>query len=168
MHTSLLPNSFITPRLSLHLLTETDDSFIFSLVNTPGWLNFIGDRNVRSISDARAYIQKIHANENIKYWVVRVNEHLIPAGIITYIKREYLAYHDIGFAFLPAYHNLGYAFEAAKAVITYLSGHSQEPVLATTIKNNVSSIRLLSKCGFILQSEIVVDGRSLLVYGLPQ
>jgi len=44
-----------TPRLVLRLLRETDAEFILQLLNEPGWLRYIGDRNIRSPADARRY-----------------------------------------------------------------------------------------------------------------
>ena len=47
-----------TDRLLIRPLSIVDDDFILELVNSEGWLRFIGDREVGSIEDARAYIQK--------------------------------------------------------------------------------------------------------------
>jgi RimJ/RimL family protein N-acetyltransferase len=147
-----------TTRLLLQPLSLNDAAFVFELVNTQGWLQFIGNRNVHNLEESSHYIQKIMDNPNIQYWVVRLNESSIPIGIVTFIKRDYLEYHDIGFAFLPQYGKNGYAQEATLAILNELRkemAHSQ--ILATTIKDNVRSIQLLEKLGFrfetILQQE---------------
>ena len=44
----------VTERLSLRHLTADDAPFILRLVNEPSWLEFIGDKGVRSLEDARA------------------------------------------------------------------------------------------------------------------
>ena len=49
----------MTDRLFIRPLTITDDNFILELVNTEGWLKFIGNRNVTSPLEAGAYIQRI-------------------------------------------------------------------------------------------------------------
>src|SRR5687768_16703613 len=46
-----------TSRLRLRLLTYDDAAFIVRLMNTPGWLAFIGDRDVRSEEAARSYLR---------------------------------------------------------------------------------------------------------------
>ncbi|OSZ77630.1 hypothetical protein CAP36_14760 [Chitinophagaceae bacterium IBVUCB2] len=163
-----MKSSILTPRLKINPLSTKDNEFIFELVNTPGWLNFIGDRNVRSATDADAYIQKIISNPNILFWVVRLNENEAPLGIISFIKRDYLMYHDIGFAFLPNQTSKGYAYEATKAVLQNVIPEFQlSHILATTVPTNIRSIRLLEKFGFFFESEIEVENKKLLVYGTP-
>ncbi|HWA35135.1 MAG TPA: hypothetical protein VG737_13435, partial [Cyclobacteriaceae bacterium] len=59
-----------TPRLLLRKASVGDSEFFFKLVNSPGWLRFIGNRNVNSSEDAVPYIQKIQSTPNLRYWVV--------------------------------------------------------------------------------------------------
>lgn len=159
-------NFLTTERLLLQPLTTDDAAFIFELVNTEGWLKFIGNRNITSTSEAVAYIQKIVANGNINYWVVKLKETQAAIGIVTYIKRDYLAYHDIGFAFLPQFCKQGYAYEATRVVLHQLvSEHHLSHILATTIPENTSSIRLLKKLGLMFEKEIEADNEKLHVYG---
>ena len=58
-------NGIITERLSLNLLILNDHDFIMRLVNSHGWIEFIGDRNVHSKEDAIAYINKITNTQNL-------------------------------------------------------------------------------------------------------
>ena len=162
-----MQSNFTTQRLLLSSLTLDNDEFILELVNTPGWLRFIGDRNIRSASDAKAYIDKINQNPNLKYWVVELLNGQIPIGIITFIKRDYLEFHDIGFAFLPKYAQSGYAFEATSVILNYLADERiTEHLLATTVPDNTSSIRLLTRLGFVQEQVIEVNEEKLLVYRL--
>jgi ribosomal-protein-alanine N-acetyltransferase len=157
---------FSTQRLLLSSLTLADDEFILTLLNTPGWLRFIGDRNVRTAEDARAYINKINQNPAFTYWVVKLRYKQTPVGIITFIKRDYLEFPDIGFAFLPAYTKSGYAYEATSVILNYLSkGQLFDHLLAITIPGNIDSIKLLTKLGFELEKETETNGEKLLVYG---
>ena len=48
-------------RLFLQRLSENDDQLILELLNTDGWIEFIGNRNIKTTDDAIAYIQKIKA-----------------------------------------------------------------------------------------------------------
>jgi ribosomal-protein-alanine N-acetyltransferase len=162
-----MQSTFTTPRLLLSPLALTHDEFIATLVNTPGWLRFIGDRNIHSAEDAYGYINKITQNPNYQYWVAELKEERIPIGVITFITRDYLEFPDIGFAFLPAYSKMGYAFEATSVVLNYLSAETSfKQLLGITIPGNVDSISLLIRLGFELKSESEVDGEKLLVYGL--
>ena len=45
-----------TNRLIIRRLSPDDAEFIFQLLNEPSWLRFIGDKGVRTVEDARAYI----------------------------------------------------------------------------------------------------------------
>jgi hypothetical protein len=42
-----------TPRLVLRWVTTDDAPFIFELLNEPSFLQYIGDKGVRSLEDAR-------------------------------------------------------------------------------------------------------------------
>jgi [ribosomal protein S5]-alanine N-acetyltransferase len=156
-----------TLRLSLQPLSLKDAAFILELVNTQGWLQFIGNRNISNEDESLHYIQKIMDNNQIQYWVVRLNENSIPIGIVTFIKRDYLAYPDIGFALLPQFGNNGYAQEATSAVLNELKKENTHPkILATTIQNNVRSIQLLTKLGFHFEKIIQQGETELCLYVL--
>ncbi|WP_185151659.1 GNAT family N-acetyltransferase [Chryseobacterium sp. SN22] len=156
-------------RLELSPLTGNDYSFIFELVNAPGWLQFIGDRNIRTEDDAKAYILKINENPQIKYRKVTLRSGKKPMGIITWVKRDYLEYPDVGFAFLPDGAGQGYAFEATRAVL-YSAPEvlRQDRILAITTRENVRSVKLLEKLKFSCDGETEADGKMLLQYSLDQ
>jgi ribosomal-protein-alanine N-acetyltransferase len=156
---------YTTERLSLNALTAEDCDFIQELVNTKGWLQFIGDRNIHSKEDAINYINKINATLNFYYWVVRFIETDEPIGIISFIKRNYLEHFDIGFAFLPQYSGKGYAYEAAKEFLSIVSSKPEHSiVVATTLPENASSIKLLTRLGLDFDKEIEVGSEKLHVY----
>jgi RimJ/RimL family protein N-acetyltransferase len=155
-----LQTSLATDRLTLRPLEVDDDEFIKELVNTEGWLKFIGDRNVHSNQDARVYIQNIISNPEVIYWVVRPKRQNDPIGIITLIKRKELACPDIGFAFLPAVAKNGYAFETANTVLQYVLTTGDIAFLnAITNKENLVSVQLLKRLGFeFIEEKITPTG----------
>lgn len=53
--------------------------------------------------------------------VSNVEKTRVKIGLVTLIKRDYLDFNDIGFAFLPTYFSNGYAYEATKTVLENLS-----------------------------------------------
>lgn len=164
-----MQKSYQTPRLLLVELSEDHSAFIRELVNTEGWLRFIGERNIHDDAAAKAYIRKIQDNPAVTYWVVKHLEDETPIGVVTLIRREYLDHHDIGFAFLPAWSGQGYAFEAARQVLNDIRKETAHRiVLATTLRDNVSSIRLLQKLGFRFEREIEVEQEKLQLYLLAQ
>ncbi|MFM9403748.1 GNAT family N-acetyltransferase [Myroides odoratimimus] len=140
---------YSTDRLQISPLSHADNSFIIELVNTPGWLKYIGNRNVYTAMDAQMYIQSILDNPQYQYWVVNRKEDGKPIGLISLIKRDYLEYHDIGFAFIPTYIGLGYAYEATSFIIKIIREDAKYSTLyATTLPDNKSSIKLLTRLGF--------------------
>jgi [ribosomal protein S5]-alanine N-acetyltransferase len=160
-----MQHTISTQRLTLHLISTDDHLFIQELVNSKGWLAYIGDRNVHSAQDAINYINKIISTNNLFYWVVKLNNTNTPAGIISFLKRSYLPHFDIGFAFLPQFQGFGYAYEAAKEVLKMLSSNPQhQTVLATTVPGNIKSIQLLLKLGLKFEKEIEVEQEKLYVY----
>lgn len=162
-----MQTNYKTERLLLRTLNTADAAFIFELVNTAGWIKFIGDRNVHTNEDAERYIQKILSNADVSYRVVTLQDAKTAVGIVTLIKRNYLHHHDIGFAFLPTYSKQGYAFEASAAVLADLLKSTQhQTILATTLKENVSSIQLLHKLGFSFSKEITNENDSLQLYSI--
>jgi [ribosomal protein S5]-alanine N-acetyltransferase len=158
-----MQHSYHTSRLVLNALTLNDSEFISELVNSPGWIKFIGDRNVRSKEQADEYVSKIIANPVVNYWVVKIQETQIPVGIITFIKRNDLEFPDIGFAFLSRHSKQGYAYEGTQAVLNDVMKDNFH-IIAITVKENLHSIRLLEKLGFRFDREIIREGEALQVY----
>jgi flavin-dependent dehydrogenase len=97
-----MKNKFSTRRLSLDLIKEDDHDFILSLVNTKGWLQFIGDRNVHSKDDSIEYIKRIKNTPDLFYWSVRLKDSKTSIGIISFLKRSYLEHFDIWYLTMAA------------------------------------------------------------------
>ena len=142
-----------TERLTLRELTPDDESFIFTLLNEPSWLKYIGDRGIATPEDARIYIEKgpmaMYARHGFGLYLVALKLTQEPMGLCGLIKRDGLKDVDLGFAFLPAFWGKGYALEAATAVVdhgTNILGIS--PIVAITAQDNVRSGNLLEKLGF--------------------
>ncbi|WP_099365226.1 GNAT family N-acetyltransferase [Sphingobacterium sp. 1.A.4] len=154
-----------TERLTLSPLSEKDAAFVAELLNTEGWVKNIGDRNIRSEKDAREYIQKVNSNPHITYWIVKLKKEGLPIGLVTIIKRDYLPSKDVGFAFLPQFFHKGYAFEATKAVLLALvNSNGLEIILAISLPDNKSSIKLIEKLGLKFEKTINHENSILGVY----
>ncbi len=149
-----------TDRLRLRELTLGDAEFIVRLLNTPGWLQFIGDRNVKSIDDANGYLQKgplasYKANGFGLNLVELRNGH--PIGMCGLLKRESLECEDIGFAFLPEFSGKGYAHEAASCIVDYASETlGLNRLWAIVTPGNQRSLQLLEKLDFQFKKTIVL------------
>lgn len=156
-----------TQRLTIAPITTNDHLFMLELLNTEGWIKFIGDRNVHSPEEAVKYIERILSKPNFMYYVCRLKENNIPIGVISFLQREEMTEPDIGFAFLPAYAKQGFAYEASKRVLDEVRNNGQhKKVVAITLKDNHQSIALLEKLGLSLEGEQVKDGEELYVYSI--
>jgi ribosomal-protein-alanine N-acetyltransferase len=152
-----------TPRLLLRELTADDAPFILTLLNDPAWLQFIGDRGVRSIADAEGYIERgpraSYALHGFGLEIVTLNDSGTPIGICGLLKRDSLPEPDLGFAFLPAYRSQGYAFEAASAARDFGRDRLRLPALLAIVHPaNTPSIRLLEKLGFVFERMTTMPG----------
>jgi RimJ/RimL family protein N-acetyltransferase len=142
-----------TDRLQLRRFGPADAEFILELLNDPSFLRYIGDKGIRTLDDARAYLEhgpiaSYHRRGFGLYLVARRSDST-PLGMCGLLRRDYLPHADIGFAFLPAYCGKGFARESATAVI----GQGREAfgltrLLAVTDVENRDSIRLLERLGF--------------------
>ena len=110
-----------TERLRLRPTAVYDVEFIHVLMNTPKWLQYIGDRNIKTLKDAEKYILDniIPQRERLGYSAYTVikkadNSKMGTCGLYD---REGLEGIDIGFAFLPEYERRGYALEATRALV---------------------------------------------------
>ncbi len=145
-------NPLITERLCLSLLNVGDAPFILKLLNEPGWIKWIGDRKVISISDAENYIlngpmasYQIHGFGLMKVSLRTTNEAI---GLCGLLKRDFLDHPDVGFALLGGYEGNGYALEAANTIIAHLGLFTASRTLyAFTHPLNIRSQLLLRKIG---------------------
>jgi ribosomal-protein-alanine N-acetyltransferase len=148
-----------TERLSLRHLELDDAPFILQLLNDPGWIRYIGDRGVRTVEAAAAYLEARmlaqYARHGYGLWMVEPRGRAEPMGICGLVKRDDLPEPDLGFAFMPAYRGRGYAHESALAVRNHAT-HSLgiRRLLAITSPVNAASARLLEKLGFVSQGQM--------------
>lgn len=141
-----------TERLILRWMSPDDAAFILGLVNEPSWIQFIGDRGVRTMADARDYILNgpVEMVERLGFglYLVELKEDGCSIGICGLIKRDFLDDVDVGFAFLPRYWGQGYAYESAAAVLAYgREVFGLKRIVAITAEDNHRSARLLEKLG---------------------
>ena len=149
-------------RLVLRELSADDPgdvAFVRALVNDPGWLRFIGDRNVHDDDAGRAYVAKMAASyveHGFGFWAVCPKavdgSAAASVGICGFIERATLPIADLGFAFLPAGRGQGWAREAAQLCLHHArTVLGMTEVLAITDPANERSVHLLGSLGFALQ-----------------
>lgn len=142
-----------TSRLQLRQAELSDAGFFLQLLNDAAWLRNIGDRGVRSESDAETYIRNSiwvpHERYGYGMYVMQHKATHSPIGLCGLVKREYLSDPDLGFALLPNFSGQGYAFEAAVGVMSYArAALGIQRLYAIVNRSNDRSIRLLQRLGF--------------------
>ena len=161
-----------TERLTITQFSLEDAAFIMELVNTPTWIENIGERNVRSEKDAQNYLEKGPMKSYLEHgfglYKVALKENNFPIGMCGLIKREMLDDVDIGFAFLPEYEGKGYAFEAASAVMQHARKLNIDRVVAITLPTNIKSVNLLKKLKMKFENRIHFQGeeKELMLYSI--
>jgi RimJ/RimL family protein N-acetyltransferase len=163
-----------TERLALRRLSPADDApFMLDLLNQPSFIQNVGDRCVRTLQEARAYISSGAVASYERYgfglYLAVLKDNGEAAGLCGLVKREGLDDVDIGFAFLPQFWGAGYCTEAASAVKSYARDVvGLKRLVAITVPGNTPSIRVLEKIGFAFERMIrlSVNGEELKLFSM--
>lgn len=148
-----------TERLELLEFTLIDAPFILELLNSPTWIKYIGDRNIKTLADAKQYIQDklidSYQKHGLGLYLVKRKEDNESIGMVGLVNRDTLEDIDVGFGMLPRYAGKGYGYEAAAAVMDYAQHTLKlKRVVAITVPYNEYSIALLKKIGLQFEKMI--------------
>ena len=160
-----------TERLILNLVKLEDAAFILDLYNSPNFIKFIGDRNLRTVEDAENYIKEkflphVEKHGFGSFVIIRKSDNKKVGNIGIYV-RDGLDAPDIGFSFLPEFERKGYGFEASKKLMEIaISEFALKKISAITTKENTSSQKLIEKLGlkYIKIVRLPDDPEDLLYY----
>jgi len=158
-------------RLWLRKVDDADAPFILRLLNEPSWIQYIGDRGVRTLDDARRYIhegpRRMYDAYGLGLFAVTLRGGGPPLGLCGLLQRPELQHPDLGFAFLPEAWGQGFAFEAAAAVLREADAEGRHRrILAIVSPGNDRSVHLLGKAGFAAEGTVTLkpDGEELLLF----
>ncbi|MBX7041803.1 MAG: GNAT family N-acetyltransferase [Ignavibacteria bacterium] len=168
-----MSDTISTERLHLRKLNAGDADFALKLLNTEGWLKYIGDRGVRSVEDAEKYLRSgvlaLYEQHGFGPYGVSLSGSDQLIGFSGLFKRDFLEFPDIGFAFLPEHCGKGYAFESSEAVLNEARNNLKlRKLLAITRKDNFSSAKLLAKLGMSFERMTAYPGETeeLMLYSI--
>ena len=158
-----------TDRLFLSKATLEDAPFIFELLNSPNWIEFIGDREINDLLDAEVYIQNalLNSYKSNGFGMYKITEKASarPLGLCGLLKRDYLDNPDIGFAILPEFEGNGFTTEAAIAVIEFSKSKlGINTITAITTEKNTNSQNVITKIGLEFVEKIKPEEEELLLY----
>ena len=143
----------ITERLIIRPLIPEDAGFVLRLLNTPTYLEFIGDKGVRDLAQAVAYLQDgpMRSYREHGHGICRValRDSGLPIGMCGLLRRDCFQEADLGYAFLPEHTGQGYALEACRAVLAHGERVLGLPtVIAIVNPANERSTSLRERLGF--------------------
>jgi RimJ/RimL family protein N-acetyltransferase len=152
-----------TKRLQLREALLSDASFVFELMNSPKWIQFIGDRGIKTLQDAEEYIHKSlldsYSKNGFGLYIMVLKQTNEKLGLCGLINRPGLDHPDIGFALLAKFERKGYTFEAATNTLKFAKEDLKlTKVLAITHSDNIASQNLLEKIGLTKEKEIRLKG----------
>lgn len=158
-----------TERLVLREFEATDSEFIIKLLNTDGWLRYIGDRYVRDLKQGVEFIEgrlmPSYTEHGFGFYVVESKSTKECLGMCGLVKRDGLENVDIGYAFLPEHFGKGYAYESSLAVVEFAKDKLKLGSLdSITMSINAPSIKLLERLEFSFEKNILLNNEELMLY----
>ncbi|ALR32080.1 MULTISPECIES: GNAT family N-acetyltransferase [Chryseobacterium] len=152
-----------TERLLIRPMSLEDAEFILDLYNRPKFIQYIGDRNIKTVADAENYIKNkfLPQLEKLGYgnYLVLTKEGNHKIGGVGIFEREGLDVVDIGFSLLDEFEGKGYAYEAALKVKSIgMDDFGLKKISAITVKDNYSSQKLIEKLGLKFQKYVTIPG----------
>lgn len=136
-----------TERLSVHPLTDTDESAIIELLTDPVVKKAYMVPDFPTREDAvKLFLRLKNLSQTENRYVAGIyldntligilNETEVTGGTI-----------ELGYAILSRYHNNGYGTEMLSGAISYLFEKGFDEVLTGAFSDNPASIRIMNKCG---------------------
>jgi len=161
-----------TNRLIIKKFKKADASFFLELANSPNWIKYIGDRDLKTEKDAKKYLKNgtIKSYDTFGFGFYKLElktENNKPIGTCGLVKREELDDVDIGFAMLPEYEGMGFGYESSVEILKIAKQkYNLKRIAAITLPTNKSSIHLLEKLGLTLEKKVkpFEDDKELLLF----
>lgn len=160
-----------TNRLLTTKFTENDATFFYKLANSPNWIRYIGDRGLKTVTDAQLYLKedtlKSYTEFGFGFYKLQLKENGELIGTSGLVKRDWLEYVDIGFALLPEYEGKGFGFEASEEILKLAKNQFHlNKILAITLPTNKKSVKLIEKLGLVFEKRVkpFEDDEELLLF----
>jgi RimJ/RimL family protein N-acetyltransferase len=157
-----------TNRLRLRHARLTDAAAMLLLVNEPEFLQNIGDKQVRNLTQAEQYLQNgaiaSYQQHGFGLYLVERLSDNATLGLCGLVQRDYLPQPDVGYALFKEYSGQGYVSEAALAVVAYARNSlNLQKLCAIVSPDNLASKRILAKVGMQAAGQIQLPDSATLV-----
>lgn len=147
-----------TARLRLRTLTLDDAAIYLQVLNTPLFIRWIGDRQIRTEAQAREALAvgplSMQSMRGFSLYLVERKSDGAAIGMCGLIKRDTLDDVDLGYAYLPEYAGQGYASEAAAGVLLHAKSLGLTRVVAITSPGNAASDAVLRRVGMCFEKMV--------------
>lgn len=164
-----------TARLFIRPTRLEDAELVLKMMNTPEFIAFVGDRNVRTNHDAENYIREKHLpqieQKGYGNFTLIERETGKKIGGCGLFHRDGLEVVDIGFSFLPEWYGKGFGYEAASRILKAgFEDFGLQAVSAITVKENIASQKLIEKIGLTYRKTVTLpdDPEELLYYEISK
>ena len=162
-----------TDRLRLRRLTIDDAPLMLAIWNDPGFVQYVGDRGIRSLAEAeeamRDGVLRLYEEFGYGPYAMDRKEGGPAIGICGLFRRDGFDDPDVGFAVLPAFRGKGYVYEAARSVVDYArDGLGVSRLKAIVSPDNAASVAIIRKLGleFEKMHRMPGDEDDVALYGI--
>lgn len=148
-----------TKRLILRKLRNEDKNEIFFLKSNEVVLKYLDNKRHETIDETEKYIDKINNGIGENEWIqwgitLKESDKIIGTICLWNISKENKT-AEVGYELMPEYQGKGIMQEALIAVIKYAIRRIKlKTFIAYTHINNEKSIKLLERCGFVIESDV--------------
>ncbi len=132
-------------------------------MNDPTFIRFIGDKNIKTQTSARVYIEKFMIPHELKHgfstFTIQIKGDLNPIGTCGLYKRPSRSGVDVGFGLLSNFQGLGYGEEAVNRLVQAGFKHfNLRRIESITSPQNKAARKLLEKLKFNLEGLTSLEG----------
>ncbi len=145
-----------TERLILRKATDLDVAVVLELRSSEEINKFVATKRIQNLEEASAFIASCNSlyNQHKRiFWLIEFQNQIIGSIVLHNISKVN-KYAEIGYKLKPKFHQKGFMSEALEKVITFgFKNLALTTIEAFTHKNNIASIALLEKHGFVFLPE---------------
>ena len=152
---------FESERCYIRRFTDNDiDDFILYR-NNPEWMRFQGFQGLSKREYEEILLEEPVIENGAQFAIISKSNHDLIGDV--FIKKEEDTFW-IGYTVSPSVKRQGYAYEVVTSMILWIKQQGEFTIKAGTVPENISSVRLLEKAGFLKSDE----DNGELIYSLQQ
>jgi [ribosomal protein S5]-alanine N-acetyltransferase len=136
---------------------DLDDFLLYR--NNLEWMKFQGFKGLSREEYEEILLKEPLVENGAQFAIICKADHHLIGDI--YVKKEKETFW-IGYTVSPSSKRQGYAYEITKSLIHWLNEQGEFKIMAGTVPENIASIRLLEKTGFLKTGE--ENGELIFIY----